>query len=376
MSSARSPTRPVRGGRAAPSRRPVADRRRLDGDGAAGRSGQRDHGIGASRRRLRRDGESRRERPDRPHPIKRARTTFTYIAVATAGTDAQKDGVSPRGEPGARAGLLHARQSGVVQRVRSRTAAVGGGLPLQGRRRHLPHLRRRDGRRGSRSRTTARACRWAPRCRCRRRCGRPDRAAFDRYWQESLDKVHIDDAVREYLYPIAVCRVRGVRPAGAGCGGCSEVFALLITTGFSAATVSRRDAVAVGRQQATALRPADGGTAHGERAAAAVRPAVPVQPHAVGPGPPDQDGAPVGLGAVPSPRRRKVGWVRSEGDTWDITTSVGSTALFVATARALEAQKARPAGRRPLCGDLLPCRRWFAGRRPRRQGTRPPTEER
>ncbi|WP_236723946.1 hypothetical protein, partial [Mycobacterium avium] len=25
--------------------------------------------------------------------------------------------------------------------------------------------------------------------------------------------------------------------------------------------------------------------------------------------------------------------MRSEGDTWDITTSVGSTALFVATAR-------------------------------------------
>ena len=26
----------------------------------------------------------------------------------------------------------------------------------------------------------------------------PDRAAFDKYWQESLEKVHIDDAVREY----------------------------------------------------------------------------------------------------------------------------------------------------------------------------------
>jgi len=34
--------------------------------------------------------------------------------------------------------------------------------------------------------------------------------------------------------------------------------------------------------------------------------------------------------------------VRSEGDTWDITTSVGSTALLVATARALEAQKPEP----------------------------------
>jgi uncharacterized protein (DUF2236 family) len=58
-----------------------------------------------------------------------------------------------------------------------------------------------------------------------------DRAAFDRYWQESLDKVHIDDAVREFLYPIAVSRVRGVRlphrvqePL--------ENFNLLITSGF------------------------------------------------------------------------------------------------------------------------------------------------
>lgn len=34
--------------------------------------------------------------------------------------------------------------------------------------------------------------------------------------------------------------------------------------------------------------------------------------------------------------------MRSEGDTWDITTSVGSTALLVATARALEAQKPDP----------------------------------
>jgi methyltransferase (TIGR00027 family) len=56
------------------------------------------------------------------------------------------------------------------------------------------------------------------------------------------------------------------------------------------------------------------------------------------------------LPAVTSPNRASdagrnsasVGQVRSDGDTWDITTSVGSTALFVATARALEAQKPDP----------------------------------
>lgn len=34
--------------------------------------------------------------------------------------------------------------------------------------------------------------------------------------------------------------------------------------------------------------------------------------------------------------------MRSEGDSWDITTSVGSTALFVAAARALETQRGDP----------------------------------
>ncbi len=34
--------------------------------------------------------------------------------------------------------------------------------------------------------------------------------------------------------------------------------------------------------------------------------------------------------------------MRTDNDTWDITTSVGSTALFVAAARALEAQKLEP----------------------------------
>lgn len=36
--------------------------------------------------------------------------------------------------------------------------------------------------------------------------------------------------------------------------------------------------------------------------------------------------------------------MRSDNDTWDITTSVGSTALFVAAARALEARRADPLG--------------------------------
>jgi methyltransferase (TIGR00027 family) len=46
--------------------------------------------------------------------------------------------------------------------------------------------------------------------------------------------------------------------------------------------------------------------------------------------------------------------MRTHDDTWDITTSVGSTALFVAAARALEAQKAEPLALDPYA-DLF-CR--------------------
>ncbi len=40
--------------------------------------------------------------------------------------------------------------------------------------------------------------------------------------------------------------------------------------------------------------------------------------------------------------------MRTDDDNWDITTSVGSTALFVATARALEAQKPDPLANDPF----------------------------
>jgi methyltransferase (TIGR00027 family) len=49
-----------------------------------------------------------------------------------------------------------------------------------------------------------------------------------------------------------------------------------------------------------------------------------------------------------SGRERINAYVRTDNDTWDIQTSVGSTALFVAAARALEAQKPNPAAVDPF----------------------------
>jgi uncharacterized protein (DUF2236 family) len=38
-----------------------------------------------------------------------------------------------------------------------------------------------------------------------------NQAAFDRYWDESMAQVDIDDEVRDFLWPIAAGRVRGVK---------------------------------------------------------------------------------------------------------------------------------------------------------------------
>jgi uncharacterized protein (DUF2236 family) len=175
--------------------------------------------------------ESRVEsgRVDR-HPIKRARTTFTYVAVATKGTDEQKAAYR-RAVNKAHAQVYSMPDSpvsynafdknlqlwvaaciyrGVVDvfdifigemddetadRVYQESAAIGTTLQVP-------------------------AEMWPA-----------DRAAFDRYWDESLAKVHIDDAVREYLYPIAAGRMPGVKLPGFVQRRLDE-FNLLITGGF------------------------------------------------------------------------------------------------------------------------------------------------
>jgi uncharacterized protein (DUF2236 family) len=164
------------------------------------------------------------------HPIKRARTTFTYIAVATKGTDEQKAAFrravnrahaqvystdeSPVGynafDPDLQLWVAACIYKGAVDVYRM----FVGEMDDETAERHY--------REGMALGTTLKVPEemWPK-----------DRAAFDRYWQESLAKVHIDITVREYLYPIAVARVRGVKLPGP-LQHWSESVALLITTGF------------------------------------------------------------------------------------------------------------------------------------------------
>jgi uncharacterized protein (DUF2236 family) len=58
-----------------------------------------------------------------------------------------------------------------------------------------------------------------------------DQAAFDRYWEESMAEVNIDDTLRDFLWPIAAGRVRGAK-LPASVQRRLDDFNLLITAGF------------------------------------------------------------------------------------------------------------------------------------------------
>lgn len=175
--------------------------------------------------------ESRVEsgRVDR-HPIKRARTTFTYLAVATRGTEQQK--AAFRREVNKVHAQVHSTDDSPVKynafdkglQLWVAACLYKGGVDVY--RMFVGEMddetADRHYREGMALGTTLQVPpeMWPS-----------DRAAFDLYWEESLDQLHIDDAVREYLYPIAVTRMRGLTLPGP-LQRWSEGVAGLITTGF------------------------------------------------------------------------------------------------------------------------------------------------
>ncbi len=175
--------------------------------------------------------ESRVEsgRVDR-HPIKRARTTFTYLAVATRGSDAQKAAFR-RAVNRAHAQVYSTPESPVHYNAFDVDLQLWVGACLYKGAVDIYRIfvgelddeeATRHYREGMALATTLQVPpeMWPA-----------DRAAFDKYWQESLAKVHIDDAVRDYLFPIAAGRIRGVKLPGP-LQRASDEFGLLITTGF------------------------------------------------------------------------------------------------------------------------------------------------
>jgi uncharacterized protein (DUF2236 family) len=164
------------------------------------------------------------------HPIKRARTTFTYLAVATQGTDEQKAAFR-HAVNGAHAQVYSTDDSPVQYNAFDKDLQLWvaaclykGAVDV-----HRVFIGEMDEetadrhyREGSALGTTLQVPEemWPA-----------DRAAFERYWQESLDQVHIDDTVRAYLYPIAAARIRGVK-LPSWLQRRLDDFNLLITGGF------------------------------------------------------------------------------------------------------------------------------------------------
>ena len=143
------------------------------------------------------------------HPIKRARTTFTYLAVAMAGNETQKAAFR-RAVNGAHAQVYSTPDSPVEYNAFDpdlqlwvAACLYKGGVDFY--RMFVGEIDEQDDDRHYREGMVLGTTLQVP-----PEMWPPDRAAFDRYWQDQLDKVHIDDSVRDYLYPIAVGRVRAV----------------------------------------------------------------------------------------------------------------------------------------------------------------------
>jgi len=175
--------------------------------------------------------ESRVEsgRVDR-HPIKRARTTFTYLAVATNGSDTQKAAFR-KAVNRAHAQVYSTDESPVKYNAFDKDLQLWvaaclyqGAVDV-----YRTFIGEMDDETADRHYTEGMAL--GTTLQVPAEMWPADRAAFDRYWQESLDRVHIDDTVRDYLYPIAASRVRGVKLPGP-LQRWSDGSALLITTGF------------------------------------------------------------------------------------------------------------------------------------------------
>ena len=164
------------------------------------------------------------------HPIKRARTTFTYLAVSTSGTDEQKAALR-QAVNRVHAQVSSTESSPVAYHAFDKDLQLWVGACLYKGTVDVDRLLVGEMDEQTADQIYLQGRSLATMLQVPEDMWPADRAAFDRYWQKSLDEVHIDDAVREYLYPIAAARLHGLTlpwPFRAG----SDSLALLITTGF------------------------------------------------------------------------------------------------------------------------------------------------
>ena len=164
------------------------------------------------------------------HPVKRARTTFTYLAVATRG-NAQQQRAYRKAVTQAHAQVTSTDESPVKYNALDpelqlwvAACLYKGGVDI--RRTFIGEM---DDETADQHYRDSMAL--GTMLQMRPEMWPADRPAFDKYWDEQLEKIHIDDTIREFLYPIAVARMGTFRMPWP-LQNISEATALLITTGF------------------------------------------------------------------------------------------------------------------------------------------------
>jgi uncharacterized protein (DUF2236 family) len=164
------------------------------------------------------------------HPIKRARTTFTYLAVSVNGTTDQQAAFR-RAVNGAHAQVYSTEESPVSYNAFDPALQmwVGACMYKGVVDIHKIFVGEVDDR--AAEQLFEEGIALGTMLQVRREMWPADQAAFDRYWEESIAEVHIDDKVRDFLWPIAAGRIRGAK-LPASVQRRLDDFNLLITGGF------------------------------------------------------------------------------------------------------------------------------------------------
>jgi uncharacterized protein (DUF2236 family) len=164
------------------------------------------------------------------HPIKRARTTFTYLAVSVNGT-AEQQAAYRRAVNGAHAQVYSTDQSPVSYNAFDPKLQMWVGACMYKGVLDIYKIFVGEIDDQVADQLFDEGIALGTMLQVPREMWPANQAAFDRYWDESMARVHIDDEVRDFLWPIAAGRVRGVRlPALVQCR--LDDFNLLITGGF------------------------------------------------------------------------------------------------------------------------------------------------
>lgn len=139
------------------------------------------------------------------HPVKRTRTTLTYLAVATLGTEEERLAYR-RAVDKQHMQVRSTKDSPVKYSAMDPRLQLWVAACLYKGFEDIYHVFAGRLEPGELEAVYRAAAPLGTTLQVREDMWPADRAAFEKYWNSSLEQVHIDDTVREYLYGIATLR--------------------------------------------------------------------------------------------------------------------------------------------------------------------------